>query len=280
MKDHPLTPMTDANLVRVLQRQSTRKVGLVQYDTVAAGADAIRARFAALRGEGVGLAIVDAVSDADLHAIGAACTELALVTGGSGVAIGLPDNFRARGLLGSPECAAELPAIAGAAAVLSGSCSVATNGQVAEWLKSRPGFRIDPIQLADGKPIAALACEWAAKRIPSGPVLIYATANPQDVKAAQARLGAERAGQLVETCLAEVAQGLVGHGVRRLVIAGGETSGAVVQALGVTGLRIGPQIDPGVPWTMSLGEPRLLLALKSGNFGAPDFFARALGEAS
>jgi uncharacterized protein YgbK (DUF1537 family) len=280
MKDHPLTPMTDANLVRVLQRQAARKVGLVKYDTVAAGPDAVRARFDALRGEGAGLAIVDAVSDADLRAIGTACAGLALVTGGSGVAIGLPDNFRAQGLLGSPERAAELPAVAGAAAVLSGSCSVATNAQVAEWLKSRPGFRVDPLQLADGKPVAEQACEWAAERLPGGPVLVYATANPQDVRAAQARLGAARAGQLVETCLAEVAKGLVRHGVRRLVVAGGETSGAVVQALGVTGLRIGPQIDPGVPWTMSLGEPRLLLALKSGNFGATDFFARALGEVS
>jgi 3-dehydrotetronate 4-kinase len=280
MKDHPLTPMTDANLVRVLQRQSARKVGLVAYGAVAAGPGAIQARFAALRREGIGLAIVDAVSDADLQAIGTACAELALVTGGSGVAIGLPRNFRERGLLGPPERAAELPAVAGAAAVLSGSCSMATNGQVAEWLKSRPGFRIDPIQLADGRPIAEQACEWAAKRLPDGPALVYATATPEDVKATQARLGAERTGQLVETCLAEVAKGLVRHGVRRLVVAGGETAGAVVQALGVTGLRIGPQIDPGVPWTMSLREPRLLLALKSGNFGAPDFFAKALGRVS
>jgi len=137
MKDHPLTPMTDANLVRVLQRQTARRVGLVRRDAVAAGPDAIRARFDALRREGAGMAIVDAVSDADLHAIGAACADLPLVTGGSGVAIGLPGNFRDRGLLGAPERAAELPAVAGSAAVLSGSCSVATNGQVAEWLVSR-----------------------------------------------------------------------------------------------------------------------------------------------
>ncbi len=280
MKDHPLTPMTDANLVRVLQRQTARKVGLVRQDTVAAGAQAIRARFDALRGERVGMAIVDAVSDADLHAIGTACADLRLVTGGSGVAIGLPENFRVRGSLGAPERAAELPAVAGRAAVLSGSCSVATNGQVAEWLKSRPGFQVDPLQLADGKAVAAQAIEWAAKRLPREPVLIYATANPDSVRAVQARLGAERAGELVEACMAEVARQLVAHGVRRLVVAGGETAGAVVQALGVTGLRIGPQIDPGVPWTLSLGEPQLLLALKSGNFGTPDFFEKALGMLS
>jgi len=280
MKDHPLTPMTDANLVRVLQRQTTRKVGLVRHDTVAVGARAIRARFDALRGERVGMAIVDAVSDSDLHAIGTACADLRLVTGGSGVAIGLPENFRTRGALGAPERAAELPAVAGRAAVLSGSCSVATNGQVAEWLKSRPGFQVDPLQLADGKPVAAQATEWAAKRLPHEPVLIYATANPDSVRAVQTRLGAERAGELVEACMAEVARQLVAHDVRRLVVAGGETAGAVVQALGVTGLRIGPQIDPGVPWTLSLGEPQLLLALKSGNFGTPDFFAKALGMLS
>ncbi|MCG6875683.1 MAG: four-carbon acid sugar kinase family protein [Betaproteobacteria bacterium] len=280
MKDHPLTPMTDANLVRVLQRQTARRVGLVRHDTVAAGDAAIRARFDALREEGTGIAIVDAVSDADLHAIGAACADLPLVTGGSGVAIGLPDNFRERGLLGAPERAAELPAVAGRAAVLSGSCSAATNGQVAEWLKSRPGFQIDPLRLAEGEPVAVHAIQWAEKRLPREPVLIYATAGPAQVKAAQARLGVERAGLLVETCIAEVARELVALGVRRLVVAGGETSGAVVQALGVTGLRIGPQIDPGVPWTMSLGEPPLLLALKSGNFGAPDFFPRALETVS
>jgi len=276
MKDHPLTPMTDANLVRVLQRQTARKVGLVRHDTVAAGHESIRARFDALRHEGAGMAIVDAVSDADLHRIGAACADLKLVTGGSGVAIGLPENFRARSQLGAPERAADLPTVAGKAAVISGSCSVATNGQVAEWLASRPGFQIDPLQLAKGEPVAARAREWAAKELSRGPVLVYATADPENVKAAQAKLGVERAGQLVETCMADVARDLVTLGVRRLVVAGGETSGAVVQALGVEGLRIGPQIDPGVPWTMSLGEPNILLALKSGNFGTRDFFAKAL----
>jgi uncharacterized protein YgbK (DUF1537 family) len=276
MKDHPLTPMTDANLVRVLQRQTAHKVGLVRHDTVAAGHEAIRARYDALRREGAGMAIVDAVSDADLHAIGAACADLKLVTGGSGVAIGLPENFRARGQLKAPERAADLPAVSGRAAVISGSCSVATNGQVAEWLKSRPGFQIDPLQLAEGTPVAAQVRQWAEERLASGPVLVYATENPENVRAAQAKLGVERAGQLVEACMADVARDLVALGVRRLVVAGGETSGAVAQALGVTGLRIGPQIDPGVPWTMSLGEPRMLLALKSGNFGTPDFFAKAL----
>jgi uncharacterized protein YgbK (DUF1537 family) len=276
MRDHPLTPMTDANLVRVLQRQTKRTVGLVRYDTVAMGASALRRRFDALRREGAGLAIVDAVSDADLLAIGRACDDMPLVTGGSGAALGLPENFRGKGLLGHVATAADLPAIAGPAAVLSGSCSVATNAQVREWLRSRPGFAIDPLALAAGKDVAGEALAWAEPRLAAGPVLIYATAPPEAVKAVQRALGAERAGQLVERCLAAVARGLHARGVRTLVVAGGETAGAVVTALGVRALRIGPQIDPGVPWTASLGDDPVRLALKSGNFGAVDFFARAL----
>jgi uncharacterized protein YgbK (DUF1537 family) len=172
--------------------------------------------------------------------------------------------------------AAELPKIEGLSAVLSGSCSTATNGQVEEWLRSRPGFRIDPLGLAQGSDLAGEAIAWAGERIAAGPVLVYATSAPEQVARVQARLGAERAGQLVEACLARVARELVERGVRRLVVAGGETSGAVVSALGVRALRIGRQIDPGVPWTASVGGAPLALALKSGNFGGQDFFARAL----
>jgi len=276
MKDHPLTPMRDANLVRVLQRQSRRKVGLVPEDAVRRGTGAIEERFAALERDGVGMAIVDAVSDADLHAIGHACAGLPLVTGGSGVAVGLPENFRREGLLAHADHAAELPGIEGLSAVLSGSCSAATNGQVVEWLRSRPGFRIDPLRLAEGNDLAGEALAWARERIAAGPVLVYATSAPEEVARVQARLGADRAGQLVEACLARVARGLVERGVRRLVVAGGETSGAVVSALGVRALRIGRQIDPGVPWTASVGGAPLALALKSGNFGSQDFFTKAL----
>jgi 3-dehydrotetronate 4-kinase len=187
-------------------------------------------------------------------------------------------NHRRAGRLGHAATAAALPRVAGHAAVLSGSCSVATNGQVAEWSRTRPAFRIDPLKLAAGQPIAREALAWAVPKLPAGPVLIYATASPQDVKAVQGELGAERAGHLVEEALAEIAQGLVKAGVRRLIVAGGETSGAAVGALGILGLRIGPQIDPGVPWTESLGREPIALALKSGNFGSPDFFAKALAQ--
>jgi uncharacterized protein YgbK (DUF1537 family) len=279
MRDHPLTPMRDPSLVRVLQRQTKGRVGLVPHATVAEGAAAIRAAFAGLRRNGVRHAIVDALADADLEAIGEAVAEFPLITGGSGIALGLPENFRRPGLLGEGGGADALPAIDGAAAVLSGSCSEATQAQVAYMRERAELFAIDPIAAAEGRDIAGEALAWASLRLGHRPVLISATASPESVAAVQKRLGRERAGALVEGIFATVAQGLVAAGVRRLVIAGGETAGSVVQALGITGLRIGRQIDPGVPWTVSLpgslGQPPLALALKSGNFGAPDFFLRA-----
>lgn len=272
MKDHPLTPMRDASLVRVLGRQTARKVGLVPLPTVRQGAAAMRDAFHKLQAAGHGYAIVDAVADEDLVALGEACSDLPLLTGGSGIAMGLPANFGMR-----RGAAAGLSAVGGHAAVLSGSCSAQSNAQVAHWLKGKPAFRIDPLRLADGADLATEALEWAAPKLAAGPVLVYATAEPAAVREAQSRLGAQRAGEIIEQCLARVASGLVAKGVRRLVVAGGETSGAVVKAIGVSALRIGAQIDPGVPWTQSVGEPRIALALKSGNFGAEDFFDKALG---
>lgn len=278
MRDHPLTPMTDANLVRVLQRQTRRKVGLLGHETVAAGASSIRAQMDALRREGIEIAIVDAISNDDLMQIGAACADLPLVTAGSGIALGLPQNFRRNGTRAPGAGADALPPVAGLRAVISGSCSVATQAQVAQAIASgMPAFAIDPLRLAAGEDMAGAAIDWAAPLLAAGPVLIYATASPERVKAAQAEIGAERAGALVEQALSAVATALVALGVRQLVVAGGETSGAVVSALEIKGLRIGPQIDPGVPWTASLGEQPLALALKSGNFGTVDFFTKAWG---
>ena len=275
MRDHPLTPMRDPSLVRVLQRQCRGKVGLVEQRTVAQGAAATRKAFDDLRRAGYRHAIVDAVEDRHLEWIGEAAADLPLITGGSGIALGLPDNFRRQGLLGEGSQADALPHIEGAAAVLSGSCSRATQAQVAYMRERRPAFEINPLTAAAGRDIAEEALDWAVSRLGENPILISATAPPDQVAAVQERLGRERAGALVEHIMAQIARGLVARGVRRLVVAGGETSGAVVQALGVSGLRIGRQIDPGVPWTMGLGDPPLALALKSGNFGAPDFFLRA-----
>lgn len=278
MRHHPLTPMTDANLVKVLQAQSRGRVGLVRYDTVGQGEAAVREQFARLRAQGVRLAVADAIDNDDLRTLAAACADLPLVTAGSGVALGLPAVYEARGWIRPDARAAALPAVAGAAAVLSGSCSAATNAQVQDWIAARrPAWRVDARELAAGRPVAEEALDWARRHLDAGPVLVYATAQPEEVRAIQAEIGAERAGALVEQCLARVAGGLVDAGVRRLVVAGGETSGAVVRALGVRQLRIGATIDPGVPWTHAEGRP-LLLALKSGNFGSTDFFSKALRQ--
>lgn len=278
MRNHPLTPMTDANLVRVLQAQTRGKVGLITYDTLDKGGEAVRAEIARLRGEGVRIAVVDALADRHLHVMAEACSDLPLVTAGSGVGLGIASLHRAAGRLAHAADSAALPPIAGHAAVISGSCSEMTNAQVARWRQARPAFRLDPLALSEKPMLAQEAAAWAIERLPAGPVLVYATASPDEVKAAQAGLGVARAGSIVEEALALVAKKLVAAGVRKLVVAGGETSGAVVGALGVTALRIGPQIDPGVPWTLSLEARPLALALKSGNFGTADFFSKALAQ--
>ncbi|HWL71722.1 MAG TPA: 3-oxo-tetronate kinase [Geminicoccus sp.] len=276
MEKHPLNPMTDADLVRVMAAQSRRKVGLVRYDTVHQGADAVRRRMAELAADGIAHLVTDVTDDADLRILGEAAAELQLVTGGSGIALGLPENFRKKGLLGR-HAAGTLPEVHGLEAVLAGSCSVATRGQVADFKSKRPAFRLDPQTLADGDAQIEAALAFAAEHMPGGPVLLYATAEPGEVAAAQAVLGRERAGELVERAMGLLAKGLVERGVRRLVVAGGETSGSVMAALGVSALRIGEKIDPGVPATVSIGDEPLALALKSGNFGTPDFLTKAFG---
>lgn len=279
MRHHPLTPMTDASLVRVLQAQIKGKVGLVDFSVVSQGAAAVTARFKQLQTDGCSFAVTDALTNDDLMSIGAACAGMPLVTAGSGIALGLPQNFRRAGLLADDQVADTLPPTGGLRAVISGSCSIATQGQVAAMRAAHPSFNVDPFELAQGADVVGAALAWAAQHINAGPVLIYATATPEAVKAVQAQLGAEKAGNLVEDAFASIATGLVGLGVGQLIVAGGETSGAVVKALGVSGLRIGPEIDPGVPWTVAItndaSQRPLALALKSGNFGTPDFFLKA-----
>jgi len=279
MRHHPLTPMTDSNLVRVLQAQSQRNVGLVNYQHVARGASAIRARFAELKSSGTGIAIIDATSNDDLMRIGSALSNMKLVTGGSGVAIGLPQNFVSAGLLRPNDGAAALPRVQGYRAVVAGSCSEATNAQVKHFKAAgRPAFGLDPLKLASAELAPTDVLAWAKPLLANGPVLVYSTSEPGALREVQARLGVEKVGSLVEGALAEIARQLVGAGVAQLIVAGGETSGAVVQALSVKALRIGPQIDPGVPWTATVGNNPVLLALKSGNFGTPDFFAKAFSQ--
>ncbi len=276
MEKHPLTPMTDANLVRVLSRQTEGSVGLVNFATVEQGAQAIKRAMGQLKEGGRRYAIVDAVTDQHLMAIGEAAADHALITGGSGVAMGLPANFRAKGLL--PErgdSAAALPPMQGRAAVLAGSCSRATLAQIGFARDHMPTLELDVLATPDVAALVAQATAWLDATLgESGPVLVAASATPEKVAALQARLGRDAAGALVEETLAAIAAHMVTLGVKRLVVAGGETSGAVVTQLGVAALRIGPEIAPGVPWTFA--EPvGMHLALKSGNFGDRDFFLRA-----
>lgn len=282
MQDHPLTPMTDANLVRVLGAQTTREIGLIDYATLRQGDAAVTARIEALKADGIGIAICDAIDNEDLFVLARACRDLPLVTAGSGLALGLPANVADR--LNHRQDAARLEPIAGREAVLSGSCSRATLAQIDHAKQHMPSFHLDAQALHDDYASvvdAALACAEAHFQAHAdddgGPVLIYASAAPEEVRQAQQRLGVQEAGELVERALADIASELVSRlGVRRLLVAGGETSGAVVSALGVQGLRIGESIDPGVPWTTTLGtEAPLALALKSGNFGATDFMTKA-----
>jgi uncharacterized protein YgbK (DUF1537 family) len=276
MENHPLTPMKDANLVRVLSHQTDGTVGLVPYAVVEQGAVAIRRAMTGLAEQGRRYAIVDAVSDHHLVAIGEAAGAHALITGGSGVAMGLPANFRRAGLLPERANPGALPAVAGAAAVLAGSCSRATLGQIGFAREHVPLFELDPLAVSDAAALAAGAIEWASGRLGATPIVIAASAPPDKVAAVQQALGREAAGALIEDAMARIAAALVERGVRRLVVAGGETAGAVVSRLGVRTLLIGGEIDPGVPWTYAEGgTATLLLALKSGNFGARDFFLKA-----
>ncbi|WP_111413643.1 3-oxo-tetronate kinase [Billgrantia lactosivorans] len=280
MQHHPLTPMHDADLVRVLARQSRHPVGLLAWQTLARGAEAARERLAELAGRGVRQVICDTLDERDLAVLAEAAVELPLVTGGSGLGQALPAAYRCQGWLAARREAGALAPVSGSAAVLSGSCSQATLAQVDAFLTRYPGFPLDPISLAEGPEHLAQALAFARRHLAGGrPVLIHASAAAERVRRAQQALGRERAGQVVEHALGQLAVALLEEGVGRLVVAGGESAGAVVSALGVRALRIGEQIDPGVPWTQATLDGReapLTLALKSGNFGGEDFFLRAV----
>ncbi len=276
MKDHPLTPMRDSNLVRVLQRQTKLSVGLVPFEDVDAGVEAVRAAFKRERAAGHQVVVVDALTDRHLRTIGLAAADLALITGGSGVAMGLPEAFQADGTAAAAAGTQGFAAPPGRAAILAGSCSAATRKQIeVATAAGLPAFRIDPLALASGAVTPEAVLDWIAGQDDARPVLVYSSADPEEVGRVQEALGREHAGASVERALAAIARALVQRGVTRMIVAGGETSGAVVGALDVKALAIGPEIDPGVPWTRTRSGTDLALALKSGNFGAPDFFLKA-----
>jgi uncharacterized protein YgbK (DUF1537 family) len=276
MRDHPLTPMRDSDLVRVLGRQSRRGVGLVPLPVIEAGPEAIRAAIAKEAAEDRPLVVTDALVDRHLLSLGKALAGAPLVTGGSGIAMGLPANFGIDPASARPAPMANVPQ--GRRLVLSGSCSEATRRQVKHAIAAgMPSLQIEPKRLADSTQDASTAARWLAEQSADGAALIYATAEPAAVRKAQEALGMAKAGALVEEAMAEIAAIAVKRGTTGLIVAGGETSGAVVQALGARALAIGPEIDPGAPWTRVVDGPAIALALKSGNFGQDDFFTRAWG---
>ena len=279
MRLHPVTPMTDASLPRLLAPQVRGTVGLVPWECVRRGPEAVHGALSDLAARGMRFAVADALEDADLLTLGQACADLPLLTGGSGLALGLPENFRRQGLLNGEQTAASLPEPGGPVLILSGSCSEATLAQLAELTRhGHPTRQLDPFRLEDAAYLDEL-CGWAAAHLGADPVVVRASAESAAVGTVQARLGKERSGQLVENALGRIAQACRRAGARHIIVAGGESSGAVVQALQVRAMRIGAQIAPGVPWIFSAegrDGPPLSLALKSGNFGGRDFFSRAL----
>lgn len=276
MKDHPLTPMRDSNLMRLLKPQVIRPVGLVDRLTVAKGVQALQAELSSLKQQGIAHVVVDAVANTDLEVIASACMDMPLITGGSAIAMPLPALYMAEGLLPPDALTDQQPQLGTGSIVLSGSCSAMTNKQVSVYIEGgAPSFRLDPLELAENGPQAAI--EWLATQDHSAAPIIYATADPANVKAAQDKLGAVTAGKIVEQALASCALAARDVGVRCFVVAGGETSGAVTKALDITRLEIGPEIAPGVPWTFCHSQGyQIALSLKSGNFGTETFFTQAL----
>ncbi|WP_166297780.1 3-oxo-tetronate kinase [Bradyrhizobium sp. 2S1] len=279
LKDHPLNPMHDSNLVRVLARQSKTKVGLVDLATLSRGAEAVRARLAELARGGIGAAIVDAVFDRDLETIGQVALDHRLSVGASGIGLGLARALVAAGKAKSDAATAmSEAAIGGPAACLAGSCSQATLRQIANAGKVMPVLHLDPERVIAGREEAQRALAWARDRFGAGPILIASSSTPEEVAALQSRHGRDAAGHAIEQAMADIAEGLVQSGVRRLVVAGGETSGAVVDRLRIPGFLVGAEIAAGVPVLRAVGagNGEMVLALKSGNFGGPEFFSDAL----
>jgi uncharacterized protein YgbK (DUF1537 family) len=279
LKDHPLNPMHDSNLVRVLARQSQTKISLVDLAVIARGRDAVRARLTELAAKGFGAAIVDAVFERDLETIGQVALDHRLSVGASGFGLGLARALVASGQVkAAASTAISDAAVGGPAACLAGSCSQATLQQVAKAETVMPVLHLDPEQIVAGRDEARRALAWAKDRLKEGPVLVASSSMPDQVAALQARHGRDATGHAIEQAMADIAEGLVQSGVRRLVVAGGETSGAVVDRLGIPGFLVGAEIAAGVPVLRAVGAKNgeMLLALKSGNFGGPEFFADAL----
>ncbi|MCM2370577.1 3-oxo-tetronate kinase [Aporhodopirellula aestuarii] len=279
MQNHPLNPMTDANLVRFLGKQTSRRVGLVSSAVIESGAAAVAQRLSQLKEDDVSMVVTDTTSDEQLTMLASSCASLPLVTGGSGLARFLPDAYRECGLLHSQVFAPEVPKVDGRSLIVAGSCSRATAGQIRYMDGKCPLYRIDVSGVMDDPNVEQnKIVKWASESDPGQPVLIASGASPEQITETQERFGAMEVALAIENFLSALTVRLVKDlGFTRLVLAGGETSGAIVRELGIDTLRIGPEICTGVPWTESLDRERsLALALKSGNFGDANFFESAL----
>lgn len=276
MKDHPLTPMTDSNLVSTLSRQTSQKVGLVEYTNISGGPSEIKKAFNQLQKEDVAIAVTDVLNDEHLYFLGEAVKDFKLITGGSGIALGLPSQLKSQENHKEETTVHKLPEVLGKELILSGSCSEMTLAQVNEFSKKYCTLKLNPVELAESNSALDNAVDWVIQAKGKKPILVYASAPPDAVKEVQQRLGRDLASSTVENALAKIARAAVQNGFRRIVVAGGETAGAVVSKLGIKGIMIGEQIDPGVPTTVSIGNPSIGLVLKSGNFGSADFFEKAL----
>ena len=279
LKDHPLNPMRDANLVRVLARQSKGAIGLLDLLTLSKGAEAGSARLATLAGQGCVAAIADAVFDSDLEILGALALQAPFSVGASGLGLGLARALVAGKHVSTPVSTPATGApIGGPTLCLAGSCSQATLEQIERAELSMPVRRLDPQALLDGRDETDAAMAWAQDHMGTGSVLIASSSSPDEVVALQARFGRDRLGHAIEQAMADIAEALVNSGVRKLIVAGGETSGAVVDRLALKAFLLGSEIAPGVPVLRSIGQSEgdMLMALKSGNFGGPDFFQDAI----
>ncbi|WP_064685953.1 3-oxo-tetronate kinase [Rhizobium bangladeshense] len=280
LKDHPLNPMHDANLVRVLARQSRGTVGLIDLPAIAAGPAAAKAKLDALGRTGATMAIADAIFETDLETLGEIAVETPVSTGASGLGLGLARALVRSGRISGRATGEDVTRpVGGLSAIIAGSCSKATLRQIDAAERAMPVLRLDPERLlAAGPDEIAAAISWAGDRISAGPVVVAASAAPETVSRLQSHYGREASGHAIETATSIISAELVERGVRRLVVAGGETSGAAVDKLAIPAFLIGPEIAPGVPVLRTVGNAQgdMLLALKSGNFGDEDFFTAAL----
>ena len=270
MENHPLNPMTDSDIRRWLARQSVSSVGHLSYELVQQGAEALKTALALSPHT---LMIADALSDADLLVLGKAAAGMPLVTGGSGIALGLPQNFRDANLLIGRHTSFE--GLSGPAVILSGSCSNATRAQITNHAKIYPTFKIDVCKLMSGSVSISDILNFALQNAEILP-LIYSADDIEEINSLQCIYGSQSVAEALDRLFGILAVELTRQGFNRVVVAGGETSGAVVNALHISVFDVGPEIAPGVPCLKSLGAPSIAMALKSGNFGDTKFFSNAV----